>query len=160
MKENRIKKGRAGTGQFSGARDQSGGGHSTNDTFILPRGQAPRQFTNERSQIAGPVGRLLDQAIFRVEQSRAAGDLSRAAEHRKVKAALEDLAFRGRKASNSASITGRQAAYLSQLIAKRGKQRYQAAKRRLGLAEITILELSKSQAARLIAELAGKDGRR
>ncbi len=49
-------------------------------------------------------------------------------------------------------ITPKQTAYLSKLINHVGKAKYQAAKRRLGL-DTTIMQLSKSDASRLIREL-------
>lgn len=57
-------------------------------------------------------------------------------------------------------ITARQAAYLARLIAAAGKKQYQAAKRRLGFPHVTVMNLSKSQASRLISALAGRDGKR
>ncbi len=51
-------------------------------------------------------------------------------------------------------ITAAQSAYLGRLIVKHGKERYQAAKQRVGIpVETTILRLTKWQAARLIREL-------
>ncbi len=49
-------------------------------------------------------------------------------------------------------ITSAQTAYLSKLINHVKKPAYQAAKRRLGL-DTTIMQLSKSDASRLIREL-------
>ncbi|MCL4296524.1 MAG: hypothetical protein KJ077_12385 [Anaerolineae bacterium] len=56
-------------------------------------------------------------------------------------------------------ITSRQAAFLGKLLTQYGKERYRAAKRRLGIpADVTLLKLTKAQAHKLIDEL--KEARR
>jgi hypothetical protein len=50
-------------------------------------------------------------------------------------------------------ITGKQNSYLARLILRAGKQRYIETKQALGLHGLTILQLTKAQAARLISEL-------
>lgn len=52
-------------------------------------------------------------------------------------------------------ISSKQAAYLSKLIHAAGKKQYQAAKRRLGFPDITVMQLSSRQAYLLISELSG-----
>lgn len=50
-------------------------------------------------------------------------------------------------------ISSKQAAYLSKLIHAAGKEEYQRVKARIGLHGLTIMQLTTSQASRLIKEL-------
>lgn len=54
------------------------------------------------------------------------------------------------------AITSKQVSFLSVLINRRGKGAYQDAKARLGFPQLTIMKLSKRQAAALIQDLAGR----
>jgi hypothetical protein len=61
---------------------------------------------------------------------------------------------------NAHPITGPQAAYLGRLIAHVRKPKYQQVKQRLGLPEnVTMLQLSRGEAARLIEALRGEAAR-
>jgi len=55
-------------------------------------------------------------------------------------------------------ITAKQNAYLARLIVKTGKEKYLDVKRELGLHGLTILQLTKAQAARLIKALKNEAG--